>query len=174
MRKGAGVAEKERIEIDPTLESVLRYCLDEAKKRIEAGEQVVPFSALAVDKTLFMEEHAADEPAEAFASARKTVAGARGAQAYGFCYDGFITVDTALEQGVQRDCLIAEGGTPGADYGHAIGLPYKVDSEGNVKFNEEPIYVSKALNYMVGLSEDAEADGFEIETFTGAKEPEAE
>ena len=168
------MAEKrEKIHIEPVLESVLRYCLDDAKKRMEEGEAIVPFSALAVGETLFMEEHPADDPSESFASARKTVAGARGAQAYGFCYDGFIEVDTALETNTKRDCLIAEGGTPGADYGHAIGLPYRIDSEGNLKFHEEPIYVSKALNYMVNLtSEDAEGaeDGLNIETFTGAAE----
>ena len=50
-----------------------------------------------------------------------------------------------------RDCIIAEGGTPGAEYGHAIGLPYRIDKEGNLKFHEEPIYVSRALNYMLSL-----------------------
>ena len=162
---------EERVEIDPTLESVLRYCLDDAKKRMEEGEAVVPFSALAVDKTLFMETHEADTPAESFAAARKTVAGARGAQAYGFCYDGFVEAEGLDGQLVQRDCIIAEGGTPGADYGHAIGLMYKTDSDGNVKFNKEPIYVSKALNYMASLTEDGKEElGFEVETFTGAKE----
>lgn len=161
---------EERIEIDPTLESVLRYCLDDAKKRMEAGEEIVPFSALAVDKTLFMEEHPGDDPSASFASARKTVAGARGAQAYGFCYDGFVEAEGIGGDGiVQRDCLIAEGGTPGADYGHAIGLMYRTDDEGNLKFNDEPIYVSKALNYMVNLGGDGdEDDGFEVEVFTGA------
>ena len=161
--------------MDPILESVLRYCLKDAKERMEKGEVVVPFSALAVGETLFMEEHAADDPSESFASARKTVAGARGAQAYGFCYDGYIQVDTALETNVQRDCLIAEGGTPGADYGHAIGLPYRVDKEGNLKFEAEPIYVSKALNYMVYLTpEGEEEDDLQIEEFTHAAEPEAD
>ena len=162
MTKGANVAE-ERIQIEPVLESVLRYCLKDARERMEKGEVITPFSALAVGETLFMEEHTADTPQESFAAARKTVADARGAQAYGFCYDGFITVDTALESGVQRDCIIAEGGTPGAEYGHAIGLPYRIDKEGNLKFNEEPIYVSKSLNYMVNLfdEEDSENDSAE-------------
>lgn len=160
---------EERIEMEPVLESVLRYCLKDARERMEKGEAVVPFSALAVGETLFMEEHAADDPAESFASARHTVAGARGAQAYGFCYDGFVEVDNALESGVRRDCLIAEGGTPGAAYGHAIGLLYRVKDDGTIKFEDEPIYVSKALNYMVGLSEE---DGFEIEEFTKPKESE--
>ena len=155
--KGAVVAE-ERIEIDPTLESVLRYCLKDARERMEKGEEIVPFSALAVGETLFMEEHAADTPAESFSMARKTVADARGAKAYGFCYDGYIEVDTALEAGAKRDCLIAEGGTPGAEYGHAIGLPYRYDKDGNLKFHEEPIYVSKALNYMVNLNDEDEAE----------------
>ena len=156
---------KERIEMDPILESVLRYCLKDARERMEKGEQVVPFSALAVGETLFMEEHAADTPAESFSSARHTVAGARGAQAYGFCYDGYIEVDTALESGVRRDCIIAEGGTPGADYGHAIGLLYRIDSEGNIKFEDEPIYVSKSLNYMVSLGGE-EDDDLDLEEFT--------
>lgn len=167
--KGASVAE-ERIQIEPVLESVLRYCLNDAKERMEKGEVVVPFTALAVGETLFMEEHAADDPAESFSSARKTVAGARGAQAYGFCYDGFIDVDTAFEQNTKHDCIIAEGGTPGADYGHAIGLPYRVDKEGNLKFQDEPIYVSKAMNYMVYLTTDGEEEiDLDIEDFTQAE-----
>ena len=166
---------EEKITIEPVLESVLLYCLNDAKERMEKGEQVVPFSALAVGETLFMEEHAADEPAESFASARKTVAGARGAKAYGFCYDGYITIDTALEQNVQRDCIIAEGGTPGAAYGHAIGLPYRVDSEGNLKFNDKPIYVSKAMNYMVYLTPEGEEVDLGLEEFTNiTDEDEAE
>ena len=149
---------EEKIEIDPILESVLRYCLKDARERMEKGEQVAPFSALAVGETLFMEEHAADTPAESFSAARRTVSNARGAKAYGFCYDGYIEVDTALETGVKRDCIIAEGGTPGAEYGHAIGLPYRIDKDGNLKFHEEPIYVSKALNYMVSLDVEDESE----------------
>lgn len=160
---------EERIEMDPTLESVLRYCLDEAKKRLEDGEPVVPFSALAVGETLFMEQHGADDPAESFAAARKTVAGAKGAAAYGFCYDGYIDAETMDGKPTRKDCIIAEGGTPGAEYGHAIGLIYNIDDEGAIKFNKDPIYVSKALNYMATMGMD---DGYEVETFTGAADPE--
>ena len=165
----------EKIQIDPVLESVLLYCLNDAKERMERGEAVVPFSALAVGETLFMEEHAADDPSESFASARKTVAGARGAQAYGFCYDGYIDVETAFDSDSKRDCLIAEGGTPGADYGHAIGLPYRTDKDGNLKFESKPIYVSKALNYMVYLTPEGEGDvDLGIEEFTKAADAEEE
>ena len=159
---------EEKIEIEPVLESVLLYCLKDARERMEKGEAITPFSALAVGETLFMEEHPGNEPSESFSAARRTVSAARGAKAYGFCYDGFVEaegIDGGLEQ---RDCIIVEGGTPGAEYGHAIGQIYHVDEEGNVKFNKEPIYVSRALNYMVGLTDE---EDFEIEEFTEAEEP---
>ena len=137
------------------LENVLRYCLKDASERMQKGEQIVPFSALAVGETLFMEEHPADEPADSFRAARKTVENARGASAYGFCYDGYIgTGDYAKK----LDCLIAEGGCPGEPYGHAIGLQYFVDDQGNYKFDDEPIYVSNAMNYMLNLTEIEDAD----------------
>ena len=163
---------EERIEMDPTLESVLRYCLKDARERMEKGEGIVPFTALAVGETLFMEEHDGNEPAEAFKSARHTVAGARGAQAYGFCYDGFVEAEGPLGDGVKkRDCVIAEGGTPGADYGHAIGQLYTVQEDGTAKFTGEPFYVSKALNDMVNLRD---IDGVELEEFTEAAELDTE
>ena len=150
---------EERIIIPGVLESVLRYCLKDARERMEKGEQVAPFSALAVKDKLFMEEHNAETVAECFDSARKTVQNAKGADAYGFCYDGYIDLDDG-----RADCLIAEGGVPGAEYGHAIGLRYSYDADGKPVFTDEPIYVSKALNYMLHAigededDEDGEAD----------------
>lgn len=152
------VAKKEeRIIIPGVLESVLRYCLKDASERMAKGEELTPFSALAVKETLFMEEHPGDDVAECFNSARKTVSNARGADAYGFCYDGYIE----LEGGRKGDCLIAEGGVPGAEYGHAIGLPYHYNSEGLPVFAEEPIYVSKSLNYMLKTLDEYEEDDAE-------------
>ena len=135
---------EERVVIQPVLESVLRYCLKDARERMEKGEVVIPFSALAVKETLFCEEHPGENPSESFDDARKTVQNAKGADAYGFCYDGYID----LEGGKRGDCLIAEGGVPGEPYGHAIGLPYHFEDDKPV-FMEEPIYVSKSLNYML-------------------------
>lgn len=143
------MAEEERIEIPFILENVLRYCIKDAKERMENGEAIEPFSALAAGDTLFMEEHAFDTPEECFADARHTVENARGASAYGLCYDGF--VDTP--QG-KLDAIIAQGGVPGDEYGHAIGLLYRTDDQGHLIFEEEPIYVANCLNYMVGLTEE--------------------
>ncbi len=145
---------EERIVIPNVLESVLRYCLKDARERMEKGEQIIPFSALAVKDTLFFEEHPGNDVAECFNSARKTVQNAKGASAYGFCYDGYIELD----HGEKGDCLIAEGGVPGDEYGHAIGLVYTIDDAGVYNFQDEPIYVSKALNYMLGAVDDYEDD----------------
>lgn len=145
------MAEEERIEIPLILENVLRYCLKDARERMEKGEELLPFSALAVGETLFMEEHALDTPDECFADARKTVEHARGAAAYGLCYDGFVETQFG-----SKDAILAQGGVPGEEYGHVIGLLYSTDSEGALKFHEEPIYVGNCLNYMAGLIEDVE------------------
>jgi len=149
---------EERIVIPNVLESVLRYCLKDARERMEKGEQIIPFSALAVKDTLFFEEHPGDDVAQCFNSARKTVQGAKGADAYGFCYDGYIETD----QG-KADCLIAEGGVPGEEYGHAIGLPYAIEADETLVFQDEPIYVSKALNYMLNAVPDVDDEEDEEE-----------
>ncbi|MBQ2681345.1 MAG: hypothetical protein IJF97_05350, partial [Eggerthellaceae bacterium] len=60
--------------------------------------------------------------------------------------DGFIDTDMG-----QTDAIIAQGGMPGEPYGHAIGLIYRVDKEGNLKFHNEPIYVGPCQNYMLTL-----------------------
>lgn len=143
------MAEQERIEIPLVLENVLRYCLKDAQERMEKGEAVAPFSALAAGETLFMEEHNFDTPEECFADARHTVEHATGAAAYGLCYDGYVETDEG-----KRDALIAQGGVPGDEYGHAIGVLYTVDGEGKPQFAEEPIYIGNCLNYMVGLAPD--------------------
>ena len=47
----AGKKEKaeEKIEIPLVLENVLRYCLKDASERMEKGEQILPFTALAME-----------------------------------------------------------------------------------------------------------------------------
>jgi hypothetical protein len=156
--KEAVVADKkEEIEIPLVLEKVLSYCLKDAKERMEKGEVVLPFSALAVGETLFMELHDADTVDESFASVRKLVSNATGAQAYGFCYDGFIEADDHK----QYDCLIAQGGVPGGEYGHAIGWRYRVDDDGKAVFRGEPIYVGNCLNYMQGIEDFTSDEGEE-------------
>ena len=134
------------VEIPLLLENVLRFSINQARDRMLEGEVIEPFTALAVGDTLFFEVQEGNTPDECFAAARATVSNAKGARTYGFCYDGFLDTDMG-----QTDAIIAQGGMPGEPYGHAIGLIYKVDKEGNLKFHNEPIYVGPCQNYMLTL-----------------------
>ena len=138
--------QNQTVEIPLLLENVLRYSLNQARDRMLNGEEILPVTALAVGDTLFMEEKDAETAQDAFAAARATVANAQGAKTYGFIYDGYVDLATG-----RADALIAQGGMPGEPYGHAIGLIYKVDKEGNITFHKEPIYVGPCQNYMLSL-----------------------
>ncbi|MCH4185019.1 MAG: hypothetical protein LKF61_05995, partial [Eggerthellaceae bacterium] len=69
----------------------------------------------------------------------------RGADGYGFCYDGYLETDEG-----QHDALIVEGGTPGGEQGYAIGRLYTpAEQEGEQPvFEDEVVYVGAAPNFM--------------------------
>ena len=100
------------------LERVLLYALDEGKQKMMDGEDVIPFTALVVKDSVFIETHPGNNADECYNFAQHTVEGARGAAAYAFCYDGYVETSEGV-----KDALIAEGGVPGAPTGYAIGLP---------------------------------------------------
>lgn len=127
--------------LDETLEILLLQVIEEAQQRMEAAEDVVPFTALLVGDSVFEETHNGTTD-ECFASAQKTVEGAEGARAYAFCYDGYIETDDG-----DKDAIIAEGGIPGAKDGVAVGLLYAIDDEG-IAFEEEVCYIAEAPNFL--------------------------
>lgn len=133
-------------EIPDELERVLVFALDEAKEKIEGGEDVIPFTTLVVKDNLFIESHPGDSSEECYNLAQHTVEGARGADAYAFCYDGYVETDDGT-----KDVIIAEGGVPGAEDGYAVGYLYTVDDEGGYTFEEEAAYIGEAPNFMVKL-----------------------
>ena len=103
------------------LEAVMLQALDEAREKMQDEKELVPFTALAVGDTLFIETHPADDVDECFKMAQHTVQNARGAQAYAFCYDGYVDTDEG-----ELDAIIAEGGIPGEMSGHAVAYLYTV------------------------------------------------
>ena len=137
--------ETEVPEIPEILEKVLLFALDEAKEKMSQGADVVPFTTLVVKENLFIESHPGDSAEECFAFARHTVEGARGAEAYGFCYDGYVETDAGTQ-----DAIIAEGGVPGDDEGYAIGYVYNIVDD-------------KPPNFMAKLKDAAEYDEEEID-----------
>lgn len=146
-------------EIDPMLEAVLLQALDVAREKLDAKEQLVPFTALAVGETLFIETHPADDSDACFRMARHTVQNARGALAYAFCYDGYVETDDG-----QLDAIIAEGGMPGDPAGHAVGFLYTVEGEGEeleFRTEDQPSYIGEAPNFMEFTLAVEEADAGE-------------
>ena len=146
-------------EIPDIVANVLLFALDEAKDKMSKGEEVIPFTCLVVKQNLFIESHPGNSSDECFAYARHTVEGALGADAYGFCYDGYINTDAGI-----KDAIIAEGGLPGEEVGYAICLLYDTDAEGKVTFNSEPAYVGEAPNFMSKLKDAAEYTDEDIDT----------
>ncbi len=150
-------------EIPEALENVLLFALDEAKTKMLEGDEVVPFTVLAVKENLFVETHPGDNPTECYNLAQHTVQGARGADAYALCYDGYVETDDG-----NLDVLIAEGGVPGNLLGYAIGYIYTLD-EDTIEFESEPVFIGDAPNFMGSLStepfvaEEAEAEVEEVE-----------
>ncbi len=140
-------------EIPDILENVLIYALDEGKTKMEQGADVVPFTMLVVKDNLFIETHPGDSAEECFSYARHTVEGARGADAYAFCYDGYVDTDAGV-----LDALIAEGGMAGEDEGYAICYLYTATEgaeDAAPVFESEPAYVGSAPNFMCNLKEAA-------------------
>lgn len=136
-------------DIDDVLKTVIRAVLDEAAGKMEAGEEVVPFTGLAVKENLFIETHPGDDVEECFLAARREVKGARGATAYAFCYDGYIETEDGM-----RDALIAEGGLPGEEQAYAFGYLY--DDKG---INREITYIGPAPNFMENLKLELDMEG---------------
>ena len=190
---------EESPEIPEVLESLLLFALDECKDHIlnDAAEEVtpvgadpedtrevvldgsVPFTVLAVKDNLFIETHPGDTAEACYASARHTVAGARGATAYVLCYDGYVETDDG-----NRDCIIAEGGMPGEEEGFAVGYLYRKVGEVTI-FDGDPVFIGPAPNFMAELKEvsaydDADiddrykVDGYEDEDMEAAAEGAAE
>ncbi|MDR0514613.1 MAG: hypothetical protein LBG81_05570 [Coriobacteriaceae bacterium] len=137
--------ETEVPEIPEILESVMLYALEEAKEKINQGADLIPFTVLVVKDNLFLENHPGDSAEECFAFAKHTVEGARGADAYAFCYDGYVETDAGTQ-----DTIIAEGGIPGEPDGMAIGYLYTLE-DGSYVFDKEPAYIGEAPNFMAGL-----------------------
>ncbi|MCI8469817.1 MAG: hypothetical protein HFJ75_10140 [Eggerthellaceae bacterium] len=155
-------------EIPEILEKVLLFSLDEAKEKMTQGADVIPFTALVVKDNLFIESHPGETAEECFNFAEHTVKGARGADAYALCYDGYIDTDDG-----QKDALIAEGGVPGEGDGYAVGFLYTVEDDEPV-FEEEPVFIGEAPNFMSNLKDASEYGEEDIDEKYLADDPETD
>lgn len=143
-------------EIPEILEKVIIFSLEETKEKMLKGEEPTPFTALVVKENLFLENHPGESAEECFAFAKHTVEGARGADAYAFCYDGYLETDSG-----SKDALIAEGGIPGEDEGIAVAYLY-AEADESFEFESEPVYIGPAPNFMSGLKESSQYNEDEV------------
>ena len=151
-------ASQEVPDIPEILEKVLLFALDEAKDKMSQGAEVIPFTTLVVKDNLFIETHPGNDADECFNLAQHTVEGARGAEAYALCYDGYIETDDGV-----KDAIIAEGGVPGDEDGYAIGYLYTMEEGEEPVFESEPAYVGEAPNFMDQLKDADEYSDEEID-----------
>ena len=144
-------------QIDETLEILLLQAIEEAQEHMEAGSEVVPFTALLNGETVTEDTHTGTTE-ECFESARKTVEAATGARAYVLCYDGYIDTDAG-----RKDAIIAEGGTADGGKGVAVCLMYE-EGDDVLTFDEEVVDLAEAPNFLAGdeevpaIIEDEEVD----------------
>lgn len=138
--------------IDDLLQKLMTYLVREAKGRMEKGESFNPFVGVAVKDSLVLEEiiPTDDTTDGVYRMAKHTVENTRGAQAYGFCYDGYLETDDG-----QKDAIMVEGGMAGQPEGYAICLMYEPgDTPGSYKFIPPISYVGMAPNFMALLFND--------------------
>ena len=138
-------------EIPEVLTSLLTYVVEEAKTKFEKDGDFLPFTALAVGDTLFLESVEAGSSEQMYAFAKHTVEHVRGASGYALCYDGYLRTN----QG-ERDAIVAEGGVPGALQGETVCLPYDVKDDGTREYYPQIVYMGKAPNFMVFLTDESD------------------
>lgn len=132
------------------LQNLLQYLVEEARKKMEQDGSYTPFVGVAIGETLALEEITGDEPDDVYRLAKHTVENTRGAQGYGFCYDGYVDTDDG-----QRDAIIAEGGMAGEPEGYAIALLYTANEEAGAFTFVPPVsYIGPAPNFMAFLFND--------------------
>lgn len=104
-------------EITDELKAVVQAVLNEAVSKMEAGEEIIPFTGLAVKENLFIETHPATTRKPVSRLARRGDRRRTRRNGLAFCYDGYLDTDDGM-----KDCIIAEGGLPGAPGGIRIRL----------------------------------------------------
>ena len=156
---------EDALDAQAPLDRVVFYALDEARQKLEQGNEVEPFTVIVSGENLYIESHPGDDIVECFNSARKTLFDMELlADAYVFCYDGYVQLD-----GGARDALIAERATKTDEVGEAFALLYTIDEDGDgsIEFEDSLYHLGEAPSlYGAGefgedLIESFDDDGFE-------------
>lgn len=171
--------EYEEIELSEDLQKILFYSIDEALGKLEKEDTYVPFTVTLAGEDIFLDKQDAEEVDECFALAKEAVnLIAHIADAYVFCYDGYIE----LEDGTESDMIVAEVGVKGDDSAKVFGLMYGRNEDDELCYDEALIDLGLSDNLFdpeqvataeamaaIYSEEDAEGDGDDAEADSAAE-----
>lgn len=148
--------EQETLEMDEILEKITFYCLDEARAKLEAGEECVPFTVVVEGDQMFEETYPEEDVVTCRANAQANVkSSSTFTTHYAFCYDGFLMTDDG-----QIDALIVECSQRDMDEAYVIGLLYE-EKDGELEFKDMPAYIDSTETFYdkeaVRIAEEREA-----------------
>lgn len=136
------MAETETLEMDEVLEKITFYCLEEGRSKLEAGEELVPFTVVVEGDQMFQETYPDEDVVTCRANAEANVKSASTFTThYAFCYDGFLMADDG-----QLDAIIVECAQRDMEKAYVIGLLYKGEGD-SLKFEEMPAYIDSVDSF---------------------------
>ena len=119
------MADQENLELDEVLEKITFYCFDEARKKIEAGEECVPFTCVVSGEQMFVESYPGEDVTMCRKNAEANVKSSSSfSSCYAFCYDGFLMTDEG-----QLDAILVECAQRDMESSYVIGLLYKKEGD---------------------------------------------
>lgn len=99
------MADQENLELDEVLEKITFYCFDEARKKIEAGEECVPFTCVVSGEQMFVEGYPGEDVTMCRKNAEANVKSSSSfSSCYAFCYDGFLMTDEGQLDAILVEC----------------------------------------------------------------------
>ena len=135
--------DSDTLELDDVLEELLAYCLSQAREKLEAGEELVPFTAVVEGEQIFIEEHDGADTINCRLDAQATVKSASTfSDHYAFCYDGFLVTNQGTLDAVMVECADRD-----MDRAHAIALLYKTAADGKLEFADQPALAGDAESF---------------------------
>ena len=130
------MADQENLELDEVLEKITFYCFDEARKKIEAGEECVPFTCGVSGEQMFVESYPGEDVTMCRKNAEANVKSSSSfSNCYAFCYDGFLMTDDG-----QLDAILVECAQRDMESSYVIGLLYKKEGD-QLQFAETPAFI---------------------------------
>ena len=133
------MTDQENLEMDDILERITFYCLDTAQTKLEAGEELTPFTVIVDGDQMFEENFPGDDVVSCRHAAESNVKSSSAFSThYAFCYDGFLRIHVMPYN--NTDAIIVECATTEMEKAYVIARLYKQEGDALV-VDETPAYV---------------------------------